>query len=40
VFIDYRLQVQGIFIQNTVPVVAYTPLKVGIAIPLNGGKDE
>lgn len=34
-FLDYRIQVQGIIIQNTVPVIAYTPVKLGISIPVN-----
>jgi hypothetical protein len=33
-FIDYRLQVQGVFVEETVPVIAYSPLRVGISIPL------
>ena len=32
-FVDYRLQVQGIFIQETVPVIAYTPIRVGVSFP-------
>lgn len=33
-FLDYRLQVQGIIVRSTVPVIAYSPLKVGISIPM------
>ncbi len=34
VFLDYRLQVQGVFVKKTVPAVAYTPLRLGLSIPL------
>lgn len=33
-FLDYRLQVQGTIISETVPVIAYTPIKIGVSIPL------
>lgn len=32
-FIDYRLQVQGIFVQDNVPFIAYTPIRVGMSFP-------
>lgn len=33
-FLDYRLQIQGVFVHETVPVIAYAPLRFGIAVPL------
>lgn len=32
-FVDYRLQVQGIFVKSTVPVIAYSPIRVGMSFP-------
>ena len=32
-FVDYRLQVQGVFVQENVPVIAYTPIRVGMSFP-------
>jgi hypothetical protein len=32
--LDYRLQIQGIMMRNNVPFVAYTPLILGISMPL------
>lgn len=32
-FVDYRLQVQGVFVQETIPVIAYTPVRVGLSFP-------
>lgn len=34
-FADYRVQVQGIIIQDAVPVLAYAPVRLGLAIPLH-----
>ncbi len=34
VFLDYRIQIQGVVIQETVPVIAYAPLHVGVSFPL------
>ncbi len=34
-FLDYRIQVQGVVIQETVPIVAYAPLHVGFSIPVH-----
>jgi hypothetical protein len=31
----YRLQVQGIIIRYNVPIIAYSPLMVGVSMPLN-----
>ena len=31
----YRIQVQGIIVRHNVPIIAYSPLMVGISIPLN-----
>ena len=31
----YRIQVQGIIVRYNVPIIAYSPLMVGISIPLN-----
>lgn len=33
-FADYRLQVQGIFVAQTSPVIAYAPVRIGLAFPL------
>ncbi len=33
-FVDYRLLVQGVFVRETVPVIAYSPVRIGISIPL------
>ena len=33
-FVDYRMQVQGIVVRRTVPVIAYSPLKLGVFFPL------
>jgi hypothetical protein len=34
-FLAYRLQIQGIMVQNTIPVIAYSPLMLGIRYPLS-----
>jgi len=34
-YLSYRLHVQGTFIKSTVPVVAYSPLMLGLEIPLS-----
>jgi hypothetical protein len=31
----YRLQVQGVIVRYNVPIIAYSPVMVGISIPLN-----
>jgi hypothetical protein len=31
----YRLQVQGVIVRYNVPIIAYSPLMVGISMPLN-----
>jgi hypothetical protein len=31
----YRLQVQGVIVRYNVPIIAYSPIMVGISIPLN-----
>ena len=31
----YRLQVQGVIVRYNVPIIAYSPLMVGVSIPLN-----
>jgi hypothetical protein len=33
-FVDYRLQVQGVFVKETVPVIAYSPLRIGLSFPM------
>jgi hypothetical protein len=33
-FLDYRLQVQGTIVQETVPLIAYSPLRLGISVPI------
>ena len=30
-FVDYRLQIQGVFVQETVPMIAYAPVRVGFS---------
>ena len=32
--LDYRLQVQGILVQENVPIMAYSPIMFGISLPL------
>ncbi len=32
--LNYRIQVQGIFVQSTVPIVAYAPLWIRVGLPL------
>ncbi len=34
-YLSYRLHVQGIFIQRTVPIIVYSPLTLGIRTPLS-----
>ena len=31
----YRLQVQGVIVRHNVPIIAYSPIMVGISIPVN-----
>ena len=31
----YRLQVQGVIVRYNVPIIAYSPIKLGVSIPLN-----
>lgn len=33
-FLDYRLQIQGIIVQENIPVIAYAPIRIGISMPL------
>jgi hypothetical protein len=33
-FLDYRLQVQGVFVKSTIPVIGYSPVRIGVSIPL------
>ncbi len=35
VFLDYRLQVQGIFINESSPFIAYTPIRIGVSVPFS-----
>jgi len=35
VFLDYRLQVQGIFVKETSPFIAYAPIRIGVSVPLS-----
>lgn len=40
-FADYKIQVQGIVIQETVPIIAYAPVSLGLSIQfLNTTPDE
>jgi hypothetical protein len=32
-FADYRIQVQGIIVQQTIPVLIYSPVRFGISVP-------
>lgn len=34
-FTDYRLQLQGVFVQETIPFAIYIPVRLGIAVPLS-----
>lgn len=34
ILLDYRIEVQGNFINETVPLLAYAPLMLGISLPL------
>jgi len=38
IFLDYRIQVQGILIAETSPFIAYAPLQVGIQVPFSSTK--
>jgi len=31
----YRLQVQGVIVRYNVPIIAYSPIMVGITLPIN-----
>ena len=31
----YRLQVQGVIVRYNVPIIAYSPIMVGISLPIN-----
>lgn len=33
-FVDYRLQIQGVFVRETVPVIAYAPVRIGFSFGL------
>ncbi len=34
VFVDYRLQIQGTIVRDVVPVLPYSPIRIGVSIPL------
>ncbi len=31
----YRIQIQGVVVRNNVPIIAYSPIMIGIGVPLN-----
>jgi hypothetical protein len=33
-FLDYRLQIQGVIVRDAVPVLPYSPIRIGVAVPL------
>lgn len=33
-FIDYRLQVQGVFIKENIPILPYSPVRIGLSFPM------
>lgn len=37
--LDYRLQVQGILVKENVPLIAYSPLRIGLSLPLKKQQD-
>ncbi|MEL6590481.1 MAG: hypothetical protein AAFP02_05615 [Bacteroidota bacterium] len=40
ILLAYRLQVQGVLVQNTVPVLAYSPLMLGVNLPLSALRQQ
>jgi len=34
IFLDYRILVHGTFVRETVPMIAYAPIRIGISFPL------
>jgi hypothetical protein len=34
-FVDYRILVQGVFVRETVPVIAYAPVRIGFSFPID-----
>ena len=36
----YRIQIQGTIIKNNVPIIAYSPLSLGVSFPFNKLNDE
>ena len=38
--LKYRIQIQGTIIKNNVPIIAYSPLSMGINVPINKLNDE
>lgn len=38
--IDYRIQIQGTLINESVPLLAYAPIKLGIVLPLSKSLEE
>ena len=35
IIVKYRLQVQGVIVRYNVPIIAYSPIMVGITLPIN-----
>jgi len=35
ILLDYRLQVQGIIINESAPIIAYAPIRIGISVPFS-----
>lgn len=35
IILDYRIQVQGIFIRDSSPFMAYAPIRIGVSVPIS-----
>lgn len=35
IIVKYRLQVQGVIVRYNVPIIAYSPIMLGISLPIN-----
>ena len=35
IIVKYRLQVQGVIVRYNVPIIAYSPIMIGISLPIN-----
>jgi len=36
----YRIQIQGVVVRNNVPLIAYSPIMIGIGVPLNKSNEK